>query len=296
MGIFFTAQMSAQDTYKVSWPLQTANTVEVTGTGAANIQTDTMLLGGTLTIHDYIGGTGSSGVGVKINAGTVGWAASEATWDPTRYIEFKVAPKTGSLVVDQVHLGLACSGTRGYMWAELDWSIDAFTTPVKFDTMVWALADIRDIPHPATTYTIGTSINAGQTFAFRILPWFTNPTASTSKYVCPIDVWISGTTTAGGTGVAELSNSIPNAFALNQNYPNPFNPSTRLSFYVAKTGFVSVKIFDVLGKEIATIVNEILPAGPYMTMWDASRFNSSIYFCKMQSGSFSSTKKMVLVK
>ncbi len=88
----------------------------------------------------------------------------------------------------------------------------------------------------------------------------------------------------------------PSNFALHQNYPNPFNPTTTLSFAISYSSLVTLKVFDVLGKEIAVLVNENKPAGNYGVNFDASELSSGIYFYKLQAGNFSSTKKMVLTR
>jgi hypothetical protein len=103
-------------------------------------------------------------------------------------------------------------------------------------------------------------------------------------------------TVTGSTGVQENTGTTPREYSLQQNYPNPFNPSTNVTFQVAREGFVSVKIYDVLGKEVSTLVNEVKQAGTYNTTWNAAGFGSGIYFCKMQAGSFMETKKLVLMK
>ena len=87
-----------------------------------------------------------------------------------------------------------------------------------------------------------------------------------------------------------------NTFSLDQNYPNPFNPSTKISFIIAETGFVSLKIYDVLGNEVSTLVNEELQSGTYEYNFDAKGLTSGIYFYKLQVESFTETKKMILLK
>jgi hypothetical protein len=101
---------------------------------------------------------------------------------------------------------------------------------------------------------------------------------------------------SGGTGVATSPVATPKTFALNQNYPNPFNPSTNFTYTVGKQGFVSLKVYNVLGQEVASLVNEVKQAGSYPATWNAAGFGSGIYFCKLQSGSFMETKKMILMK
>ena len=87
-----------------------------------------------------------------------------------------------------------------------------------------------------------------------------------------------------------------NEFRLFQNYPNPFNPSTKVSFVIGQSSFVSLKVYDVIGNEVATLVSEEKPAGSYEVEFNASSLSSGIYFYELRSGSFSSTKKMILIK
>ncbi|NUN08790.1 MAG: choice-of-anchor D domain-containing protein [Ignavibacteriaceae bacterium] len=90
--------------------------------------------------------------------------------------------------------------------------------------------------------------------------------------------------------------SVPNDFSLAQNYPNPFNPSTVIKYAVPVDGMVTLSVYNVLGQKVATLVNEIVKAGTYEVSFDASKFSTGIYIYKMESGKFSSTKKMMLVK
>ena len=88
----------------------------------------------------------------------------------------------------------------------------------------------------------------------------------------------------------------PADFALYQNYPNPSNPSTNFRFRIADFGFVTLKIYDTLGNEVATLVNDEKPAGEYELEFFASELSSGIYFYKLSSRGFSETKKMILMK
>jgi hypothetical protein len=98
------------------------------------------------------------------------------------------------------------------------------------------------------------------------------------------------------TEVREVSSTVPQSFSLKQNYPNPFNPSTKIWFEVRNAGLVSLKVYDVLGREVETLVNENLHAGSYETTLDASRLASGVYLYKIQVGTFVETKKMILAK
>ena len=91
-------------------------------------------------------------------------------------------------------------------------------------------------------------------------------------------------------------NTDPFTFILGQNYPNPFNPSTTLRWQMPVTGFVTLKIYDVLGREVATLVNEELTAGTHETILDASSFSSGVYFYQLRANHYAKTKKMILIK
>ncbi|MBS1518846.1 MAG: T9SS type A sorting domain-containing protein [Bacteroidetes bacterium] len=94
----------------------------------------------------------------------------------------------------------------------------------------------------------------------------------------------------------EVNIGIPNRFELSQNYPNPFNPSTKINYNLPVDGDVSIKIFDISGKEVMTLVNEVKTAGYYSVSFNASSLSSGIYFYTLNAGDFSSTKKMTLIK
>jgi len=89
---------------------------------------------------------------------------------------------------------------------------------------------------------------------------------------------------------------VPKNFDLSQNYPNPFNPTTTIEYSIPKDANVSIKIYDVLGKEVATLVNEQRSAGTYIINWNASNFSSGLYFYRITAGEFADTKKMFLIK
>ncbi|MFA6467381.1 MAG: phospholipase D-like domain-containing protein [Bacteroidota bacterium] len=105
---------------------------------------------------------------------------------------------------------------------------------------------------------------------------------------------------AGGTDVllnVKNTNTLrPTEYELGQNYPNPFNPATTISFSTKDAGFVSLKIYDVIGREVSTLVEQHLSSGSYAVEWNAAQFSSDIYFYQLRAGDFVSAKKMVLQK
>jgi hypothetical protein len=100
----------------------------------------------------------------------------------------------------------------------------------------------------------------------------------------------------GATNVEPISIDMPSTYLLQQNYPNPFNPSTTILFSIPTSEFVTLKVYDLLGREIATLVNENLSAGSYSYNFDAKNLTSGVYLYKLQAGKYSETKKMLLSK
>jgi hypothetical protein len=97
------------------------------------------------------------------------------------------------------------------------------------------------------------------------------------------------------TGV-EYDAGLITEFKLEQNYPNPFNPGTAIKWQTAAGCLNTIKIYDILGNEVATLINQYLPAGSHEVVFDASRMPSGIYYYKLKSGNYSDTKKMVLLR
>jgi len=90
-------------------------------------------------------------------------------------------------------------------------------------------------------------------------------------------------------------NNVSN-YNLSQNYPNPFNPSTKISWQSSVSSWQTLKIYDVLGNEVATLVDEYKPAGKYEVEWDASNYPSGVYFYQLKIENYIETKKMILLK
>ncbi|MBS1494632.1 MAG: T9SS type A sorting domain-containing protein [Bacteroidetes bacterium] len=106
---------------------------------------------------------------------------------------------------------------------------------------------------------------------------------ATIRYSQPVNITPSG-------------NNLPDKFSLNQNYPNPFNPSTTIIFQIPKNNFVSLKVFDINGKEVSQLVNENLNAGEYKINFNGAALPSGVYYYKLTGENFSETKKMILIK
>ena len=98
------------------------------------------------------------------------------------------------------------------------------------------------------------------------------------------------------TAVDENPAGVPQDYELGQNYPNPFNPGTRISYTLPQSGQVTVKVFNVLGMEVATLFSGVQDAGKHEVQFDASELSSGVYFYRLDAGSVSITKKMVFMK
>ena len=97
-------------------------------------------------------------------------------------------------------------------------------------------------------------------------------------------------------GIQHIGTEVPSSFNLSQNYPNPFNPSTRILFDISKNEFVKITVYDEIGREVQTIVNEQMKPGKYSVEFDAGKYSSGVYFCVLRTEAFTDTKKMILLK
>jgi hypothetical protein len=107
-------------------------------------------------------------------------------------------------------------------------------------------------------------------------------------YIAKVDQYL--------TGLRQLEDVISQTLSLSQNYPNPFNPSTTIEFDLPKTSEVSLKVFNILGEEVTTLVSDMLSVGSYSYEWDASSLASGVYLYRLEAEGFVETRKMILMK
>ena len=98
------------------------------------------------------------------------------------------------------------------------------------------------------------------------------------------------------SGIKPVLNIVPEEYNLSQNYPNPFNPTTKINYTIPKTGLVTLKVYDILGKEIATLVNEVKNTGSYIVEFNGSNLPSGTYFYRLEAGDYVNVKKMLFIK
>jgi hypothetical protein len=150
--------------------------------------------------------------------------------------------------------------------------------------------------------TIRKTVNGGANWNFQYCPVGDN--LNSICFTDSIHGWIGSnngkilyTDDAGGlTNLNKVSEDLPDSYLLSQNYPNPFNPSTKIKYRIKNDNFVSIKIFDALGKEIITLVNKTQKPGIYEITFEGSEYPNGIYYCRLTAGIFSETIKMIFLK
>jgi len=157
----------------------------------------------------------------------------------------------------------------------------------SFDTNV----EVLNSNGSCFAYNVGThSLEPGESFSFTVAVAYTTEESEVSTILADAKAKY-----ALMTGVKENS-TLANSISLNQNYPNPFNPATTIQFELNQPGFVSLKVFNLLGQEVATLINGNLPAQNHIVRFDGSNLSSGMYLYRLQVGSFSQTKSMILIK
>lgn len=146
----------------------------------------------------------------------------------------------------------------------------------------------------ASTPVFGTTVNANGSGDIAVK---SNSDGSVTVFVLATNNGIGAYTfNANLTAIEQHGEATPSSYVLSQNYPNPFNPTTQIDYSVPRNSFVTLKVYNVLGQEVANLFSGNLRAGSYTATFDASRLASGVYFYRIDAGSFSSVKKMVLLK
>jgi hypothetical protein len=169
------------------------------------------------------------------------------------------------------------------------WLRSAAATSYRFQ-----LAKSADFSAPVidTTGLQDTTVSVSQLQYYTIYFWRVKATNAVGTSDWSI-VFRFRTSQSTSTGRAE---DLPTEYSLSQNYPNPFNPVTTIQFALPVSGHVVIKIYDMLGREVATLIDEDMPAGRHTVPWDASNDASGVYFAHMLSGPFEQTRRMILIK
>lgn len=268
-------------------PDQTFRWRRVTGASSYRLQisTDSTFVGGKIvnasgladTSYRYIGLPGYTAVYWRVSTSSGAWST---VWKLTIGIPYPsqvvlMAPSPGAgLVPDNV----------GFLWHTAQPWVTEYRFVLASDSML--ATKILDTLVLDTTITLK---NVG----YSATRWWT----VTAKNVIGYSIHYETrkfTTTA--TGVTEQEQSIPTTYSLSQNFPNPFNPATEIRYELPAASLVRLAVYDMLGREIAVLINERRPAGRYVARWNASGIASGLYFCRITAGNFTETRRMVLVK
>ena len=153
-------------------------------------------------------------------------------------------------------------------------------TDADLETVIFDTSNVREVTLDMFS---GELFDEGQTYYWKVRPGNT--------YWSAVQSFVVQVITSGETDL-----NIPSSYALSQNYPNPFNPNTSIRFSIPENSYVELEVFDLLGRSISTLVDEDLAPGNYSVDFDASSFSSGVYIYRIKSGSFVSTKKMLLMK
>ncbi len=178
----------------------------------------------------------------------------------------------------------------------------------------WTSSNDDHTPTPALTYDLSLFRNGVPVAIPRSLPQPGNVSATTEWLLTglpdgdyhwtlrAVDAAYIGSSTAvgqfsiGALAVGEPVDDLPRDFAIEQNYPNPFNPSTSITFHIPEHGLVLLKVFDVLGREVVTLVNEEKSPGSYSIRWDALNVSSGVYLARLESAGKTQVRRMLLMK
>ena len=191
-------------------------------------------------------------------------------------------PKTGNLWTTS---GNATSGLPNAPYMPYKWYAFNVSTKKVVDSIAWY--DPQIPPNGNDQRPRGIAFNKTGDTAY---------VAAYNSNVTPPSSWIEVFAKSGASSVEQDKNVIPTGYTLSQNYPNPFNPSTQIRFTITQTGMTSLKVYDVMGREVATLVDESMSPGAYTVKFDASHLSSGTYMYVLTSGSARLTNKMMLVK
>ena len=243
---------------------------------------------------------------IEVYEGASGWAGKIVAdnLNPSAFLNFTDLPQTGwavhaaaspdGSVLSVVWLSSATTAvgdTMNDIWFSSrsisgDWAAptNITQTPDLFEVALHAAPTLKSNGGDSYTIFLGRSWQIG------LLPPAIPAATPAAEFLAS-----SYTFTAGAGAVGDKP-TVAATFSLAQNYPNPFNPSTRVEYSIPTGSLVTIKVFDILGREVATLVNEQKAAGSYTATFDASNLANGTYIYKIQAGNFTDTKKMTLLK
>lgn len=245
------------------------------------------------------GGASGSGAIYKTVNGGINWTGPYSTLSFVNSIYFMDA-NTGFIATGGSSVGSIQKSTDGGVnWVTVHSSSSGYVYYVFYlNSLTGFASGGPDI--------IMKTVNGGNNWVSQSLPtsnnylnsiYFVNSsTGYSAGYNNMQNGFVFKTTNGGVSFINQIGNTIPERFSLEQNYPNPFNPSTNIIFQIQRNSFATLKIYDVTGKEVATLVNESLAPGKYEVSFDGSNLNSGVFFYRLTAGDYSETKRMLIIK
>jgi photosystem II stability/assembly factor-like uncharacterized protein len=262
--------------------------------------------------QNLFAGTDDGGISLSTNNGTnwveVNEGLPRKNYDTAQYVGIKRLASNGTNIYAETDNGIFLSTNNGTIWTKL-------SSPSFGDTPYYIICFVSS----STNLFVGTSdgVFLSTNNGINWIPVNKGlHTDINSLAVCGTNLY-ANTLTKGVwrrplsemITAVETSTELPKHYILEQNYPNPFNPVTKIKYQIPlgfaaspfskggiKGGFVTLKVYDILGNEVATLVNEEKPAGTYEVEFNGSKLSSGIYFYQLRTGNFSETKKMLMMK
>jgi hypothetical protein len=292
MAVASTSLILAQTADSVVWSLSGPTGTTQSATNSTNVIGDSNSLGPAVgwVVASY------NANGQRCNFAPNSWpAGSETDTAAGRYVQFNASAIAGkAFTVKNVSFNYGGAGSTNAVRAQVFYSINNWSTKTLLNT------DSPLVAQNSTVSPFAKAINVvvpnGAKFSIRVYPFWVSATAGSSSKYCVLDTVIISGTTAAGTEVEQPQNNIPGQFELAQNYPNPFNPTTQISYSIPKESYVSLKVYNLMGQEVATLISGNQTAGKYTVPFDASRLSSGVYMYRLQAGTSVEVKRMIFMK
>ena len=199
-----------------------------------------------------------------------------------------------------VHTVVSSPGQIGDFWFQENVSNGVASAAVAYGTWHWQKIVVDGQNISVTAWADGEAMPDTATYSYEALTTTEAPsfilvgvTDDDSSSVQVDEIWYNER--PAGLGISDEA-PIASRYELGQNYPNPFNPTTHIRFNIPETANAKLTVFNVMGEEVATLVNDVMQAGGHTVSWNAASMPTGVYFYQLESGNFSQTKKLLLVK
>mgnify|MGYP003304904703 FL=1 len=199
-----------------------------------------------------------------------------------------------------VHTVVSSPGQIGDFWFQENVSNGVASAAVAYGTWHWQKIVVDGQNVSVTAWADGEAMPDTATYSYEALTTTEAPsfilvgvTDDDSSSVQVDEIWYNER--PAGLGISDEA-PIASRYELGQNYPNPFNPTTHIRFNIPETANAKLTVFNVMGEEVATLVNGVMQAGGHTVSWNAASMPTGVYFYQLESGNFSQTKKLLLVK